>query len=153
MKPKSLHSNKINQAGVAAVEFAFLLPILLLLAFGVVEFGRFMYQYNSLTKAVRDSTRHLAAKSPSIAGYSNFEAQAICLAVYASTNCSGIPLAEGLSEDNVSISYTSVDTMPVVTVSISNYQTNFIEGYIPAVLGLENSLGFGNISVSMRQVS
>ncbi|HEY0563822.1 MAG TPA: TadE/TadG family type IV pilus assembly protein [Methylophilus sp.] len=148
------HYSKSNkQNGVAAVEFALLLPILLLLAFGVVEFGRFMYQYNSLAKAVRDSTRFLAATSPTLPGYSTYEAEALCLAVYASTACSGSPVADGLTADNVNIAYSTVGTMSVVTVSIINYQANFIEGYIPTILGLGDGIGFGNISVSMRQVS
>ncbi|MEN8260691.1 MAG: TadE family protein, partial [Pseudomonadota bacterium] len=46
------------QRGIAIVEFAIVLPILLLLMLGVAEFGRAFFQYNTLTKAVRDGARY-----------------------------------------------------------------------------------------------
>ena len=142
-----------KQTGVAAVEFALLLPILLLLALGVVEFGRLIYQYNNLTKTVRNSARFLAAKSPAIVGYANFEEQALCLAVYANTTCMGKPVADDLSKNHVIIAYSTINSMSVITVSIKNYKAMFIESYIPTILGLGKDIGFDSISVSMRQVS
>jgi len=38
------------QRGVAAIEFALVLLPMLLLAFGVVEYGRAIYQYNTLAR-------------------------------------------------------------------------------------------------------
>jgi len=49
-----------KQSGVAAIEFALVLPFLLLLVLGTAELGRAFYQYNTLTKAVRDGARHLS---------------------------------------------------------------------------------------------
>jgi Flp pilus assembly protein TadG len=47
-----------RQRGLAAVEFAIVAPVLLLLMLAVAEFGRALYQYNTLSKAVRDSARY-----------------------------------------------------------------------------------------------
>lgn len=43
--------------GSAAVEFAFVLPILLLLIAGIVDFGRAMYTQSILTNAAREGAR------------------------------------------------------------------------------------------------
>lgn len=47
----------LNIRGQAFVEFAFILPILLLLVFGIAEFGRFLYLKNSATNAAREGAR------------------------------------------------------------------------------------------------
>jgi Flp pilus assembly protein TadG len=59
------HSFKPGQAqrGVAMVEFAIALPLLLLLLLGIAEFGRMLYQYNNLLQANRDAVRYLAGKA------------------------------------------------------------------------------------------
>lgn len=41
----------------ALVEFAIVLPILLLFVFGIVDFGRALYTANNLTSAVREGAR------------------------------------------------------------------------------------------------
>ncbi|NWL75553.1 pilus assembly protein TadG [Pseudomonas taiwanensis] len=51
------------QRGVAMVEFAITLPLLLLLLLVIGEFGRMLYQYNSLLQAGRDAGRYIASKA------------------------------------------------------------------------------------------
>ncbi|MDR8727514.1 TadE/TadG family type IV pilus assembly protein [Burkholderia pseudomultivorans] len=46
-----------HQKGVAAVEFAFVLPVLLLIMFGIVEFGLFLYDKAVITNASREGAR------------------------------------------------------------------------------------------------
>jgi Flp pilus assembly protein TadG len=49
-----------TERGAAAVEFAFVLPILLLLVFGIIEFGRGYNVKVELTGGVREGARELA---------------------------------------------------------------------------------------------
>jgi Flp pilus assembly protein TadG len=49
------------QAGAAAVEFAFVLVILLLIMAGIVEFGRTFWYADALTKATRDGARVMSS--------------------------------------------------------------------------------------------
>ncbi len=49
--------------GAAAVEFALVLPILILLVFGVIEFGRGYHARSTLTHAARESVRVAALSS------------------------------------------------------------------------------------------
>ena len=46
-----------NKRGVAAVEFVFCLPILLLLVFGLIEFGLLFYNQQVITNASREGVR------------------------------------------------------------------------------------------------
>ena len=54
-----MYKLKQKQQGIAALEMTLVLPILLLLLFPVVEFSRLLYQYNALTKVVRNASRYL----------------------------------------------------------------------------------------------
>jgi Flp pilus assembly protein TadG len=49
-----------NERGAAAVEFAILLPLLLLLVLGTIEFGRAYNAQITLTNAARDGVRVMA---------------------------------------------------------------------------------------------
>lgn len=46
-----------SQRAAAMVEFAIVLPVLLLLVFGIIDFGRALYTLNNLTSAVREGAR------------------------------------------------------------------------------------------------
>jgi Flp pilus assembly protein TadG len=63
-----LHKNRASQKkqrGVAAVEFALVLPILLLLIFGTVELGVALYDKAVITNASREGARAgIVLKSP-----------------------------------------------------------------------------------------
>lgn len=50
--------------GQAVIEFAFVLPLLLLLCFGITEFGRAWMTVNILTSAAREGVRLAAVTAP-----------------------------------------------------------------------------------------
>lgn len=52
---------KKNQNGAAMVEFAIILPLLLLIIVGVLEIGIILIQDNTLNKSVRDSARYMSS--------------------------------------------------------------------------------------------
>lgn len=52
-----------SERGVAAVEFAIILPIFLLVLFGIVEFGGMMYDQQIIETAAREGARWGAAQS------------------------------------------------------------------------------------------
>lgn len=49
-----------RQDGVAAVEFALVVSMFLLLVFGIIEFARLMYMYNTLSEVTRSAARAAA---------------------------------------------------------------------------------------------
>lgn len=148
--PIALHS---PARGVAAVEFALLLTPLILMIFGITELGRAIYSYNTLDKTVRNAGRHLSQRGP---GDATSATEARCLAVFGATDCSGSPVAPGLSTGMVTICdatvcpgthanlSTGLGSVNLVTVSIQGYPYNsLVEFVIP-------DLTFNNISFTMR---
>lgn len=59
-----------RESGAAAVEFAILLPILLILVAGIIDLGRLLYAEVMVTNAAREGARMLAM------GYPNSDADA-----------------------------------------------------------------------------
>lgn len=131
---------KIAHKGAALTEFALVLPFLLILTFITAEFGRALYEYNTLTKAVRDAARYLSVRSPQTS-----IAQAKNLVVYGNTAGNGNPLVAGLRVSNVpNPVWSSSGSFPVVntvTISVTNYAFNSL---VPGAFGL----GFGNLTFS-----
>ena len=52
-----MRKKKTSQEGAAVVEFAIVLPLLLLLLFGMIEFGLLMYNKQVITNASREGAR------------------------------------------------------------------------------------------------
>lgn len=140
---------KKRQRGVAIVEFALVLPFLLLLTFITTEFGRAVWEYNTLTKSVRDSARYLSIQTPhdpvAIAKARN-------LTVYGNLSGTGTPLAIGLSTSNVpDPTWQTAGTNPVintVTIRISGYTFNSM---FASAFGLSfGAIRFSDITATMR---
>lgn len=148
-----------RQKGIAAIEFAILVPVMLLIVFGITEFGRAFYQYNTLAKSARDGVRYLSMRAPG-GGHDI----ATCLAVYGNQTCTGQELVPGLSTSMVSIcdalscpgTHSAVSTgsgvVNLVTLNITGFQfvsvANFQIGSLTIGAG---DMTFGPISATMRQ--
>ncbi len=59
-RAKGLRALWRGRDGAAAVEFAFIAPILLLRLSGIVQFGGIMFLENHMTSVARDATRKIA---------------------------------------------------------------------------------------------
>ena len=78
---------KKDESGAAAVEFAIVLPVLLLLVFGIIEFGLLFNRYITVTHAAREGVRVAALTGNADTGATAGEAAAPDLVVPAI--CSG----------------------------------------------------------------
>lgn len=155
-----------RQRGVAAVEFGILIIPLILMLFGLTEYGRAIYQYNTLAKSVRDATRYLSTVSPGEVnefGVNEWN-RAKCLARYGNTACTGPLLAPGLTDGmvvicdatNCATTHSVVDTTEVavnlVTVTIRGFQfTSLINFPVGGLSVGAPNITFGDISNTMRQ--
>ncbi|QQX85065.1 pilus assembly protein [Cupriavidus necator] len=167
---KRLTTSHKRQRGVAAVEFGILLAPMVLMACGVAEFGRAVYQYDTLTKATRSAARYLSQFSPDDVTYPT--AAAKCMAAYGNSACSGQPLAPGLTTSMVVIcdrvdgsgcpgqSFNNVSTydnpggagspagtVNLVAVRITGFAYSPMQSFINVA-----GLTFGDITTVMRQV-
>ncbi|MBV8248323.1 MAG: pilus assembly protein [Comamonas sp.] len=139
-----------RQQGVELVELALILPFLILMSILVAEFGRALYEYNTVTKSVRDAARYLSAQQPN----TNC-AQAQNLVVYGQTTAGTTPLAPGLNTGAVSCSWQTAGTYPLintVTVTMTGYRFQFM---MASVFGTQlgdssGGLTLSNIAATMR---
>jgi Flp pilus assembly protein TadG len=97
---RHLHHRPSRERGVAAVEFGIVAMLLVTLLLGASEFGRAMYQYNTVVKSTRAAVRHLSQFAP---GDAAAIAQAVNLAVYGSAGGQGTPQVPGLTAGMVSV--------------------------------------------------
>lgn len=148
---------RVAMRGAATVEFAFLLIPLLLLGFGGAEYGRALYQYNTLVKSVRDSARYLSQYSPTDPNYSTLQNTARNLAVYGDTTNTGNPLVPGLTTSMVTFSNSAATATPPMTllqVTITGYQFSFVFDPVILLGGTTPLITFGGatgIHATMRQ--
>jgi len=156
LKERITPANK--QHGVALIEFALVAILMVTITFGITEFGRAIYQYNSLAKAARDATRYLSTKAPGDAAAAT---TAQCLAVYGNPSCTGNALASGLTTAMVNIcdatscpsTHQAQGSSPVinlVTVTIGGANNPYT--FNSVVQFVVPNFDFGAISVTMRQI-
>lgn len=147
------------ESGLAAIEFALILPVLLILAFATIDVGRLLFQYDILTKSTRDATKYVArivkpkpnSLPDELVAYAAIEAQAINLARCGTITTCTVPLVKGLEPLNIKLSYPIPDPVTginYVQIQINNYSTSFLT----SALGSLVTKNLGTISVTMRQI-
>jgi Flp pilus assembly protein TadG len=139
-----------RQEGAAIVEFALILPMLLILILITTEFGRAYNQYNTLTKSVREAARYMSVRAQGVD-----IAKAKNIIIYGNTAGSGAPVVPGLGLSNVpDPTWTTTGTYPVlnmVTVSVTGYRfTPMVRNLFGIDLG---NITFGPIQATMRSPS
>jgi Flp pilus assembly protein TadG len=110
-----------REQGQALVELALVLPLLVLLLAGGVEFGRAFYTYNILTKSVRNAARYVSATQMTLAGTlpADYVTNTRNLAVFGNTAGTGPRILPYLLTSHVDVVPTAGGTgQYYVTVSI-----------------------------------
>ena len=154
------------QKGVAAVEMGLMTMFLVITAGIATEFGRAIFQYDTLSKSARSAARYLATRAPSaIVAVQNqyiLETKNIALCGVAAS-CSGQPsvvpnltaahIQASTADTNAalnSISTGGFGTFDIVTVTISPAGSSYrFTTFMPVIL----SFNFGPISVTMPRAS
>jgi len=139
-----------KQEGTALIEFALILPLLIILVFLTTEFGRAYYQYNTITKGVREAARYLSVRAQGV-GIAN----AKNIIIYGNPAGTGSPVLSALSLSNVPDPvWSTTGTYPVlntVTVSVTGFTFVPLGGN---VFGLNfTSIVFSPIQATMRSPS
>ena len=113
-------ANKRSDRGAAAVEFALVLPVLVALLLGIIEFGYAMYVQATIAGAAREGARALAINTSSTASAQSVAMQAALPAV--TLNSSEISADSSLCS--------TANPSAAVTVKI-NYPYSGIAGLLP----------------------
>lgn len=141
-----------QQQGAALIELALSIPFMIMLSMIVIEFGRALYEYNTVTKSVRDAARYLSANTPN-----TLCPDAQNLVVYGTTTVGSQPLAPGLKTSAVSCSWQTTGALPLintVTVTVTGYHfTSPISSVFGLQLFTNGGINFGNITATMRTLT
>jgi len=141
-----------DESGATAVEFAFIMPMLITLCFGLIDFIALFFEYHRANEATRLIARELASQSP-LVSQSNLLASNPYSCV--TGTCSDITpalssakkLIPYLSAANVEVTYEAVDIgnvgyalayKPLITVKLVDVTYNFM--FLSFVPGLPSEL-------------
>ncbi|MGZ5051780.1 MAG: TadE/TadG family type IV pilus assembly protein [Methylobacter sp.] len=116
--------NMKKQQGSSTVEFAIMLPLLILLVVMVAEFGIMFYRLNAVNKSVQIAARYLSDVSVNYSNNSADKANAKNLAVYGNVAGTGSPIVPNLSLADIAISNVGAQHVRVV----ASYNANLVLG-------------------------
>ncbi len=133
----SVRSLGKDESGANAVEFALVVPVLLLLILGIIQLGIILFTYNNMVQAAREAARVLAVRTASLTeatavvnaqlGFSGLTFTVTpCAPPPATTNC-GAPL-DPAKDVSVTVS------VPLAEASLINYQGFFSTGDLEATV-------------------
>ena len=140
-----------RQRGAAILEFALILPLLLVFTMATTEFGRAIYQYNSIVKSLRQAARYLSVQTP---GTKTVEAKN--LVVFGNIAGSGTALVPGLTVSQVATpTWTTRGSNPLintVTITVTGYKFRslFISVFGVVFADSTSKISFSDISATMR---
>ena len=130
MMKKATAMKRHEERGAVAAEFALLLPVLLTILFGIIEFGMIMYGREVVTNATREGARAGIVQGPPKRTAGEIIAIANNYLVSTGINPADVtfaPAGEGLANPNT------------LTVA-ATYRYNFLIPYIPTIVGIPNPL-------------
>ena len=135
-----------DRRGASAAEFALILPLLLLLLFGIIDAGRFMWEYNRAEKATQMGVRYAVVTDPIAPGIASYSfavdggiiaGDPIPVAAFDNAQCDDTDCAPCVGGDVCSgIGYNST--------AFTNLVTRMAAMYPP--------IGPGNVEVEYRNV-
>jgi len=107
---------RAKDRGAAVVEFALLLPVLLLLLFGIIDFGRALNAQITITQAAREGARLVALNQPNVV--SRTQAAAVGLGGVSVTVVTSCPpnAGPGVNAD-VKVSYPFTFVTPISAIA------------------------------------
>ncbi len=119
----SQRSTRRKHKGQGLVEFALVLPILLLLIMGVIDFGWMIFNYTQLYNGLREGLRYGSTRSFVDGSPNYYDCDGIRQRIITLAGTSGVQIG------NISLSYDNGDS----TVNVGNCPPG--AGFIPGPLG------------------
>ena len=115
-------TNRATRRGTAVVEFALVAPLLFMLIFGIIEFGRMLMVQQVITNAAREGSRYVV-----LPGSSNSSVESRVADVLTGTGVSGYGVAITPSD----ITQADADDPISVTVDVPYKNVSWVTGFLP----------------------
>jgi hypothetical protein len=128
--------------GAAAVEFALVFPLLLLLTFGIIEFGLVFYQANMLEKATQKGARKAITWDPIAPTLANYSAAETGLGP-------GLPLPADLELEVVCDSNSCTGTGALTS---PGYSTEAFTAILNAMRSIYPAISPENVVITYRNI-
>lgn len=136
-----------DTTGAVAVEFAFVIVILLLVMAGMVEFGRIFWYADALTKATRDGARMMSSWVASDIGNGITKAKLHVIEVAAAAHVSpALGVANVVVRCDGTVDCAAGGTPNNVTVSIDNFDIVLGEWF--PFIGTNGLISLGEVSLT-----
>lgn len=113
-----------RENGQSLVELALILPIIVLLLFGTVEFGRVFYSYITVTSAVREGAREAAVGKTDVEIEARIREAATLSNADTQLQVISITPAEGSRTTGVPVTVEIVYNMPLIVPLIGDFLPN-----------------------------
>jgi hypothetical protein len=135
-----------DDVGASAAEFALVLPLLLLLLFGIIDAGRFMWEYNRAEKATQMGARFAAVADPPLgSGFSDYSFS-ISDGIAAG---SAVPVANFDSATCTQASCTCVGGTVCGSVA---YDSTAFQDIVDRMSAMYPQIAAGNVSVEYKNI-
>jgi hypothetical protein len=146
------HQRRARNRGIALLETVIVLPFFLLLIMSTAEFAHAFWEYNTLTKAVRDGGRYasnqgLLGSTGVVVLTDDLREDVRNVVIYGNTTGSGVPALSSLPAGSVTLE--APGDSDIIVRASCEYDSLF--GLIPTVYGAVFSTRFTlNAALRMR---
>jgi hypothetical protein len=134
-----------DRSGASAAEFAMVLPLLIAFLFGIIDAGRFMWEYNEAEKATQMGARYAVVADPAASG----------LSTYSFSISGGIP--QGTAVPTSSFDYAVCNDTGCGTCTGSfcgniGYSNTAFRNIVDRMRLMYPQIGYSNVQVEYRNV-
>ena len=120
-----------SEKGQTLLEFALVTLIFFILVFGMIEFGRALWTWNTIVQATRAGARYAVVETPTS---NDTEIKKVVVYNDPNASSSSTPVVPGLTETNVIVNYLNNDgsaasnknVADVIAVEVTGYQFSFL---------------------------
>src|SRR5262245_37756566 len=128
---KSRNGIETSEKGQALVEFSLVTLLFFTVVFGISEFGRALWTWNTIVQATRAGARYAVVETPTS---DDMQIKEVVAYNDPNANSSSTPVVPGLTETNVTVNYLNNDgtvasnknIADLIEVSVTGYQFSFL---------------------------
>jgi hypothetical protein len=134
-----------DRTAASAAEFAMVLPLLIVFLFGIIDAGRFMWEYNEAEKATQMGARYAVVADPAAAG----------LSTYSFSISGGIPQGSAVptsSFDYAVCTDANCDTCAGSFCGNIGYSNTAFRNIVDRMKLMYPLIGYNNVQVEYRNV-